>query len=192
MSPGPQNLKILWPWGPQNWGAPFSHDTGRTNLRCTCAKINCLNSPTRNYPSKICSGSLISLHLSFQTWLAYLGFVQNTLHSPRMWLYPAGRYPKILVCIFCTNRLHQPFARTNSYMYSFVPSTISKRNMLPCHGEFGTPDLWHPRAKCPREIVTPKQNTLSEFGTPLCTPWGIWHPVTVHLNVCQLIKARHS
>ena len=27
--------------------------------------------------------------------------------------------------------LHQPFALTNSYMYSFVPSTISKWNMLP-------------------------------------------------------------
>ena len=60
-----------------------------------------------------------------------------------------------------------------------------------CHGEFGTPDLWHPRAKYPREIGTPKQNTLREFGTPLCTPWGIWHPVTVQLNVCQRIKARH-
>jgi len=35
------------------------------------------------------------------------------------------------------------------------------------------------------------QNTLREFGTPLCTPWGIWHPVTVQLNVCQRIKARH-
>jgi len=34
-----------------------------------------------------------------------------------------------------------------------------------CHGEFGTPDLWHPRAKYPREIGTPKQNTLREFGT---------------------------
>jgi len=47
-----------------------------------------------------------------------------------------------------------------------------------CHGEFGTPDLWHPRAKYPREIGTPKQNTLRKFGTPLCTLWGIWHPVT--------------
>ena len=54
-----------------------------------------------------------------------------------------------------------------------------------CHGEFGTPDLWHPRAKYPREIGTLKQNTLREFGTPLCTPWGIWHPVTVRLNACQ-------
>jgi len=28
-------------------------------------------------------------------------------------------------------------------------------------------------------------------GTPLCTPWGSRHPVTVRLNVCQRIKARH-
>jgi len=41
-----------------------------------------------------------------------------------------------------------------------------------CHGEFGTPDLWHPCAKYPREIGTPKQNTLREFSTPLCTPLG--------------------
>jgi len=25
-----------------------------------------------------------------------------------------------------------------------------------CHGEFGTPNLWHPHAKYPREIGTPK------------------------------------
>ena len=57
--------------------------------------------------------------------------------------------------------------------------------------EFGTPDLWHPHAKYPREIGTPKQNMLREFGTPWCTPWGIWHPVTIQLNVYQRIKARH-
>jgi len=51
--------------------------------------------------------------------------------------------------------------------------------------------IWHPWAKYPREIGTPKQNTLREFGTPLCTPWRIWHPITVQLNVCQQIKARH-
>ena len=69
-----------------------------------------------------------------------------------------------------------------------------KSNHIRCHGEFGTPDLWHPgpRAKYPREIGTPNQNLLREIGTPLCTPWGIWHSVTVHLNVCQRIKARHS
>ena len=27
-TPGPQNLKVFGLWGPQNWGAPFSHDTG--------------------------------------------------------------------------------------------------------------------------------------------------------------------
>ena len=57
------------------------------------------------------------------------------------------------------------------------------RTSYRCHGEFGTPDLWHPHAKYPREIGTPKQNTLREFGTPRCTPWGIWHPaVSVQLN----------
>ena len=39
------------------------------------------------------------------------------------------------------------------------------QNYFRCRGEFGTPDLWHPRAKYPREIGIPKQDTLREFGT---------------------------
>jgi len=27
---GPHTYMILGTWGPQNWGAPFSHDTGPT------------------------------------------------------------------------------------------------------------------------------------------------------------------
>ena len=33
---GPQNVKILGPWGPQNGGALFSHDTGLDKTANLC------------------------------------------------------------------------------------------------------------------------------------------------------------
>ena len=39
---GPQNVKILGPWGPQNGGALFSHDTGSIfHVRITLFRKNC-------------------------------------------------------------------------------------------------------------------------------------------------------
>ena len=45
-----------------------------------------------------------------------------------------------------------------------------------CHREFGFPTLRHPRAINPSVFRTPRQNTLRVFGTPPCTPPGIFAP----------------
>ena len=48
----------------------------------------------------------------------------------------------------------------NFIIMNFIFGLQKPKILLPrprCHGEFGSPDLWHPHA---REIGTPKQNTV--------------------------------
>ena len=80
----------------------------RTHLRA-CAKINCPNSnfPQQKFAAiRLSSGSFLSVYLSFQTWLAYLGVVQNALYKPNM-VVLLSQNPRLYI-------LHQAFARANS------------------------------------------------------------------------------